>query len=247
MKWTPIQVGSQILDTSLTIHDRIGKRTFAAADLLIPFFLPELGAEDRGRSLPTLMDQFKQVPGLRLSELQEQPFIDDQQDRLRVLLEDGGKVPIVPGCLQIKEQVRKADILDRIILLAGFHAEGAGHVSFTASSRTSDEDVPVLCDVLTVRHALDQRFVELPSGVIVDCGDRSIRLLKLRFADQPFEAVVLPAGILDINEHAETVIKGDFLHRRIVLLDAESVSHSGKAHFNEFVDGAFVGHDLLPP
>ena len=43
------------------------------------------------------MDQFKQVPGLRLSELQEQPFIDDQQDRLRVLLEDGGKVPIVPG------------------------------------------------------------------------------------------------------------------------------------------------------
>ena len=61
-----------------TIHDRIGKSALAATDLLIPFFLPELGAEDRGRSLPAFMDQFKQVPGLRLSELQEQPFIDDR-------------------------------------------------------------------------------------------------------------------------------------------------------------------------
>ena len=103
MKWTPIQVGSQILDTSLTIHDRIGKRTFAAADLLIPFFLPKLGAEDRGRFLPPFMDQLKQVPGLRLSELHEEPLVDDQKDRLCVLLQDGGEVPIVPGCLQVKK------------------------------------------------------------------------------------------------------------------------------------------------
>ena len=32
-----------------TIHDRIGKSALAAADLLIPFFLPELGAKDGGR------------------------------------------------------------------------------------------------------------------------------------------------------------------------------------------------------
>jgi len=230
-----------------TIHDRIGKSALAAADLLIPFFLPELGAEDRGRSLPAFMDQLKQVPGLRLGELQEQPFIDDQQDRLCVFLEYGGKVPVVPGCLQVKEQVRKADILDRIELLAGFHAEGAGHVSLSASGCAGDEDVPVLCDVFTVRHALDQGFVDLPTGVIIYRSDGSVRLFELRFADQPFEPVVFPAGILDINKHAEPVIEGDFLHGRVILLDTESVSHSGKTHFNEFVNGAFVCHDRLPP
>ena len=56
-----------------TIHDRIGKSALAATDLLILFFLPELGAEDRGRFLPSFMDQFKQVPGLWFGELQEQP------------------------------------------------------------------------------------------------------------------------------------------------------------------------------
>ena len=113
-----------------TIHDRIGKSALAAADLLILFFLPELGAENRGRSLPPFMDQLKQVPGLRLGKFQKQPFIDDQQDRLCVLIKDSGKVPIISGCLQVKEQVRKANILDRVVLLAGFHAEGTGHVSF---------------------------------------------------------------------------------------------------------------------
>ena len=77
------------------------------------------------------MDQLKQVPGLRLGELQEQPFIDDQQDRLCVFLEYGGKVPVVPGCLQVKEQIRKADILYCVILLAGLHTEGTGHVGFS--------------------------------------------------------------------------------------------------------------------
>ena len=76
------------------------------------------------------MDHLKQVPGLRLGKFQEQLFIDDQQDRLCVLLKDSGTVPIISGCLQVKEQVRKANILDRVVLLAGFHAEGTGHVSF---------------------------------------------------------------------------------------------------------------------
>ena len=61
-----------------TIHDRIGKRTLAAADLLIPVFLPELGAENRGRLLPAFMYQLKQVPSLRLSEFQKKPLVYDQ-------------------------------------------------------------------------------------------------------------------------------------------------------------------------
>ena len=136
-----------------TVHDRIGKCALAATDLLIPFLFLELGAEDRGRFLLTFMDQLKQISGLRLSEFQKKPLIDDQQNWLCVLLQCTGKVSIVPGGLQI----RKTDILDRVVLFTGFHTECTGHICFSASGRASNKDVPVLCDVFAVRHAFDRK------------------------------------------------------------------------------------------
>ena len=132
------------------------------------------------------MDQLKQVPGLWLCELQKKPFINDQQNRFGVFLQDGLKVPGVPRRLQVKEQIRKADILYCVILLAGFHTEGTGHVGFIASGCAGDEDVAALCDVFAVRHPLDQGFIELPSGMVIDCRDRSIRLLEIRLTNQAF-------------------------------------------------------------
>ena len=65
------------------------------------------------------------------------------------------EVSVVMGSLQVKKQIRRSDILDRVVLLAGFHAEIAGHICFSAPGRAVEEDIPVVCDILTVRHAFD--------------------------------------------------------------------------------------------
>ena len=82
-----------------TIHDCIGKGTFATTDLLIPFLFPELGAKDCRKSFPSFMYQFKQVSGLRFGQLQEKPFIDDQQNWLGIFFKDSRKVPVVTSRL----------------------------------------------------------------------------------------------------------------------------------------------------
>ena len=88
--------------------------------------------------------------------------------------------------VRIKMPLRKPKSVHGNMISLGLGTERTGHVSFSAPGRAGDEDVAVLCDVFTVRHAFDQRFVKLPAGVIVDRGDGSIGLLELCFADQPF-------------------------------------------------------------
>lgn len=55
--------------------------------------------------------------------------------------------PIVTSHLQFKEKVRRTDILCLIALLASLYFEHIGQIGLATAGNTSDEDIPVICDV----------------------------------------------------------------------------------------------------
>ena len=193
------------------------------------------------------MDEFQKIRGVILGKLKEKPFIQDQQCRVGVLLQYISESACVFGRFEVDEQIRHSDVLHSVIVFAGFHSEGTGHVGLSTAGRAGDKDVPVLCDVLTGRQPLNERSVQLAVVPIIDIGNRSIRLLKLGFPDQPLQPVVLACSVFSIDEHSETVLKGDLLHGWVILLDAECVGHRCHMHLNKLVNRTLVGHDLLPP
>ena len=64
------------------IHDGIGESAFSAADLLVPFLFPKLGAEDRRRSFTAVMDQLEEALRSILTQAEQEPFVQDQQLRV---------------------------------------------------------------------------------------------------------------------------------------------------------------------
>lgn len=63
------------------VKNGFGKRAVITAELVIPSTGVILRAEDRGRFLPTSVQQFKDVMLFRFGGFEQQPFIDDQENR----------------------------------------------------------------------------------------------------------------------------------------------------------------------
>lgn len=90
------------------------------------------------------MDYLQQQPGLVLAELEQQPFVDDEERRLGVLLQrvfEG--VPVFRGG-QVHQQVGQPGEPYRVEPLAGLHPERAGQIRLAASGSARDEDVAAL-------------------------------------------------------------------------------------------------------
>ena len=132
-------------------------------------------------------------------------------------------------------------------MLACFHAKGTGHISFTTSGCSSNKDVPVFCNVFTGCQPVDQCFVQLSSRMVINRCNAGIWLFKLSLADQPFQTIVFAVAVFDINKQAEPIFEWNFLHCRIIHLDAECICHSSQMHFNKFIDCTLICHDFLPP
>lgn len=81
-------------------------------------------------------------------------------------------VTICPCCLQINKQIMKTDILGIEILLTSLHTKGAGHVSFTTACSAGNKKIPVFRDIFASGKSVNQIFVQLASGSIVDICKR---------------------------------------------------------------------------
>ena len=192
------------------------------------------------------MDYLQQQPGLVLAELEQQPFVDDEERRLGVLLQrvfEG--VPVFRGG-QVHQQVGQPGEPYRVEPLAGLHPERAGQIRLAASGSARDEDVAALRYVLAAGEFLDQRLVQLASRVVVDRSDSRVVLLELGLLDEPFEGVALAAGVFGVHEHGEPLLEGDVLHFRVVLLVPEHLRHGRHAHLHQLVDCRADAH-LSPP
>lgn len=107
------------------VHYGIRKRTFTFAYLVMPVLLLELRTE-YGRRLPaSLVDYLQEQPRLIFPQLEQKPFIDDQERGLGVFLQGVFKrTPILRG-RQVYQKVGQPRELYGVEPLAGLHPEGA--------------------------------------------------------------------------------------------------------------------------
>ena len=176
--------------------------------------------------------------------LQEEPFVNDEENRVGILGLNLLVSAVGTGHIEFKEHIRQADVLRFVALFIGLHAKGAGHVDLATSGSPSDEQVPMLCDILTACQPLDQVPVEFPAGGVVDAGNVSLWLIQSGPLDKPLQAVALAVAIFDVAQEAETVLERKVLHLRAVHLRYKSIRHGCQAHFNKFVDGGWLVMDL---
>ena len=193
------------------------------------------------------MEKFQNVMLLGFSWFQQEPFINDQQDRVGIFPLDFLVCAIVTCYLQFQEQIRKPYILRFVTLLACFHPERTCQIGLAAPGCACDKEIPVLCDIFTCCEPLDQCPVQLAAGSIVDITNVCVRLVESGVADQAFQAVALSVAVFDIYQHPEAILERYFFHFGIRYLSTECIRHSCQAHFNEFIHGALCSHSSLPP
>ena len=130
------------------------------------------------------MKQLQNVVLFLLRRLQQQPFVNNEQNWIGVLRQNLSEIILTTGNLQIQQKIRKPDILRLEPLLAGFHSQSAGHIGLAAAGCPGDEYVPVFGNVFAGGQAFNQRPVQLAAGGIVNCRDMRLRLVKARSVNQ---------------------------------------------------------------
>lgn len=109
------------------VKDGFSKRAVIATELVVPSAGIVLGAEDRGGFLPSSMEQFQDVMLFRFRRLQQEPFINDEQDGVGIL---GLNLLVGAICtrqIKLQEHIGQAHILCFIALFAGFHTYTVNH------------------------------------------------------------------------------------------------------------------------
>ena len=112
----------------------------------------------------------------------EQPFIDDQQSWIRVLLDRLSKGIGTYKRHQLYEKIRESDESDFVIMHTCCQSKGIGQICLAATGSTNNENIAILRDVLTCGKPIDKITVELTACSIVDAGYCSIRLLEFSLA-----------------------------------------------------------------
>ena len=224
------------------VKDGVGQRAVIPSELLVPAFSMELRAENRGGFLPPAVQELKDILLLLHGGLQEKPLVQNEQHRGSVLGKNLLVVALSTRHIELNEQIGQPDIPDRVILLAGLHTKGTGHIGLAASGGPGNEDVPELRDVVAGAQPLNQRLVQLPSRCIVNVCNVGIRLVEIHLLNQRLQAVALPAAKLNINQHSKTVLKGDTCYLGVVLLVIVGVSHCSQLHLHQLVHSYLVQH-----
>ena len=128
------------------------------------------------------MNDLENDLGFIIVKRREQPFIDDQQPWIRVLLDRLSKGICAYKRHQFYEQIRESDESDFVIMHTRCQTKSTGQICLAAAGSSNNENIAIFRDVLTGGKPIDQVPVELTAGSIVDAGYCSIRLLEFSLA-----------------------------------------------------------------
>ena len=84
--------------------------------------------------------------------------------------------------------------------------QGAGHVGLSCTGRTENQDVEVTTDPLTLSQFENKATIKATSRGEVEIFNRS-RERKASSFDAAAQAVICPAGALQIDQQAEPILE----------------------------------------
>lgn len=132
-----------------------------------------------------MMKKFEDILLFLLGWFHQEPFIKNEEDGVCILGHYLAISTIIPCCLKVDEQIRKAHIFGVVVVFTGLHSECTCHVAFTATCGTGYKDVPVISDILTAGKSLNQILVKLASGCVIYICDAGRWLVKLGILYNP--------------------------------------------------------------
>src|SRR5271170_6367566 len=107
-----------------SVQHRIAKR--GVADELVPVVDRHLARDDRRPLSIPILDDFEQVAPLAIAEGSQSPVVQNQDLRLRELLEEPPGRAVATGEAQLAEEPRESEVPDCVALSAGRMAQGTG-------------------------------------------------------------------------------------------------------------------------
>ena len=202
---------------------------------IVQIFMPLagiiLGTEDGGGHLVPSLYQFQHIPGLRLLEGVEQPFIQDEQLLFPEFFHIVPVSAVSPGHRDLHQQIRQANIPDRVKAAAGSHAKGAGQVGLSGPGRSQDDDIVRFLEVGAGCQTQDLLPVQPSFRVVLNILDTGGGVCVAGVADEPGQAVAFSGAPLRIYQHGKAVLEGHRLELRIRQLGEEGFRHDAQAHF----------------
>lgn len=113
-------------------------------EILMPAWYIHLRTKDGGGRLCSGFNQFENIPCFTLFERVQQPFIQNEQLYLLQFLHELAVGAVTPGNGNLHQQIRQADVTDRIKVPAGRHAESASQIGLADSGGSQKNDINLL-------------------------------------------------------------------------------------------------------
>ena len=172
----------------------------------------------------------------------EQPFVEDEEPRSRILLECPLDVTIPPRQSYIDKEVRQPHVERADIPLDGFVPERAGEVGLSFARRSRDEDVTVVVDVAAGAELFDEPVIQLTPAGVVDFFQACVGLVEIGEFQETDPAVRDAAAVLGVDNGCKARVEVCCLPVFVVVLCEIGVSHFRQAHLMEPVDGFLFQH-----
>ena len=118
------------------VEDGVG--VGGVADEPVPVGDGDLAGDERRSSAVAVLEDFEEVVAGLGSERFETPVVEDQEVDGAEAFETAGEAAVAVGQDEFVEQLGRADVEDRLVVAAGFVAEGAGQPTLAHAGQAND-------------------------------------------------------------------------------------------------------------
>jgi len=127
-----------------------------------------------------ILNDLHEIASLTGGEAVGTEIVQNEQIDLGQRTEETGEAAVAVRELQLCEEAGHARIVGSVALAAGPLSNGAGEPGLAQSAFSGNEKIAFLGNPAASRELLEERFVELALGAVVDVLDRGLAIAAAR-------------------------------------------------------------------
>ena len=146
-----------------------------------------------------LLDDLHQIAPLAGGEPLRPPIVEEQEIDFRKSTEQPGEAAIAVLQLEFREETRRTRVEGGIAVATGFMRKGARQPRLADPGWADNEHVATLSDPAAGGKLLEQPFIELALGSVIDVFDAGLAVAQARRAQADLQALGIAVGHLAID------------------------------------------------
>ena len=179
------------------IEDGIGKG--GIADEIVPGLDGKLAGYQRRRAAMPILDDLHEIVALACVETIGTEVVEDQQIDRGQRTEETVEAAVAVAELELCEEARRACVVGPVALATGSLSKGTGEPRLTQSAFPSNEKIAFFRNPAAGRELLEESFVELALGAVIDVLDRSLAVAQARRTQADLRAFGRAIGDLAVE------------------------------------------------